>query len=128
MVNCGMFWLGLLQVMKLSIGDFMKNKVFGTVLTLLLTGSVYSAPSGSCSFSGMCIEFVKGYTQSEAQNKCNSIGFGTYQTSNCPGTNRIARCDTTMPGGSVFSTTFYAPNWSYDVVAERCRKMNGKLY
>lgn len=98
------------------------------ILITLLLSPLASQFAASCFMpQGMCIEFKTGYTIQQAQDRCASSA-GTFSLTGCSMTNKVASCETTMPGGSVFSTTFYQPDWTLQVVTDRCSALKGRLY
>jgi len=107
----------------------MKNFIILSIVMFSLSSMPLFANSGSCQLSnGICIEFQKGYTQTEAQNSCMKYNFAVYSASLCSSSNIVARCDTAMTGGTVLSSAFYSPYWEFESVKEKCIRMNGKIY
>ncbi len=84
--------------------------------------------AGSCSTpaqggGSICVDFVAGYTNSQAQQTCGTSSTSTYSAEACTSANRVGHC-TISNAGFTQTESFYAP-LTAQIAMDTCTSAHG---
>jgi hypothetical protein len=93
------------------------------LVALCVVGCGSGGPAGSCQIAAsgsvgeQCIDFVKGYSATDAKNACAMASGSTYSGDTCPTANRIGHCTESSPDGAFTQTlSYYGPTTVADAM------------
>lgn len=97
------------------------------VVLVLLVPSVLLAGGPTCSVAqkGLCWSYEAAADASAAETQCKRLN-ASFSMSACPTSEVVARC-TNQTGSGAIETTFYYPQWTLNLVQERCRATGGTV-